>query len=89
MAKAKKAPNAPGAPLPDHFHPKDSPNGVIARTDRGLSCVPNIFRRTVFLCTGGVTLEMTPEAAEKFLEQLRCAIDCSRGSEGKSAEDGK
>lgn len=72
---AKKKPEAPGAPLPAHFHPKDSPHGIICRNDLSLASNYDLFRKTVLIYVGSTLLEMTAEAAERFADQLRCSID--------------
>ncbi len=80
MAKAKsKASDIPGAPLPQHFHPKDSPCGIIARTDIGIGAGPDTLRKTVHISIGGSRVEMTPEAAQRFVDQIVCAISCALG----------
>jgi hypothetical protein len=77
MIVAKKKPaEIPGSPLTENFHPKDSPTGVIARLDSGHGCSPDMRRGTIHVGAGGARLEMTPEAAQQFVDGIQCAIDC-------------
>jgi hypothetical protein len=75
MAKAKTI--ALGQPLPLSFHPKDTENGILFRPLGGLGAGPS-QRNTVYISCGGAQVEMTIEAAQKFADQLACAINCVR-----------
>lgn len=75
--KAKvKEPRIPGTPLPPYFHPKDTTEGMITRFSAAFGSSPDTLRGTVCISLGGVTMEMTPAAAQHFADNLKCAIDC-------------
>ena len=76
-AKKPKIPAQPGAPLPPHFHPKDTANGILMRPDGRIGSVADCVRGTVWITLGGLAMEMTPAAAQTFAEHLLKAIECA------------
>jgi hypothetical protein len=62
-----------GAYLPTHFHPKDTPRGVVMRMDTGYGACPNTERGTVLINVCGLVLEMMPDKALMFADMIRHA----------------